>query len=472
MRTPWIIAAAALLAAGAAPARAEGGRTLLRWGGEEMPIPYYIERGGAGDILDGSDIEAIQSAFQTWEHVATGRVEFQFAGLIDAAAEEEIASVVMWLDEEWPYDSSFVAKTRLSYDPRDGRILRAEILLNGRDYRWSTDGDSGALDVQNVATHEVGHFIGLRDSAAGGQAMFEYILLGETGKRYLSDADIDGVRANYPLAGRDGRGEIALRVLRAGAAAGEHPTGIPAERFTGICALGPARGPGQAAAVVSARDGEVAVSVIGPGGEAAGEYAIPAVPVHPGRIRAVSALDVAGDGIRSAIAALARAPEGLDVWIATTGRSIRLPVRGAEDVTAFAPLPPGEPPFGDAVAVAGKRRSGDVFVSIVRPRADAAGGITLEPLRSWSVPGSSGVRGIAVADRVDGGSEIVLLSRTPAGGFELLSWLPPFSAFPLDGRPFQPDARAAAAALTAGGNPLGIAAVHGGSPAIIVPVAR
>jgi hypothetical protein len=162
----------------------------LRWAPSPNPIPYYIDRRAVEGFADGSDVEAIQSAFRTWEQVATADVQFRFAGLAQGGAIDPGASVVIWMKDDWPYDSGYVAKTRLYYRPDEGLIVRAEIDLNGRDYRWSADAKNGTLDVRNAATHEVGHFLGLDDVRFAGQTMFEYIGLNEREKGVLSDDEI------------------------------------------------------------------------------------------------------------------------------------------------------------------------------------------------------------------------------------------------------------------------------------------
>ncbi len=68
-------------------------------------------------------------------------------------------------------------------------------------YPWSVDGRPGHMDVQNVATHELGHSLGL-DHPASTTAnscltMYASGDLGETKKRTLGDGDIHGIFAIY-----------------------------------------------------------------------------------------------------------------------------------------------------------------------------------------------------------------------------------------------------------------------------------
>lgn len=68
-------------------------------------------------------------------------------------------------------------------------------------YSWSTSGAVGYYDVQNVATHEFGHFLMLNDLYGGGdteKTMYGYIGTGETKKRSLDADDLNGINAVYP----------------------------------------------------------------------------------------------------------------------------------------------------------------------------------------------------------------------------------------------------------------------------------
>ncbi len=67
-------------------------------------------------------------------------------------------------------------------------------------YPWATNGASGAMDVQNVGTHEVGHTFGLDHPNGNGIScltMYAYVNYGETHARTLGDGDILGIRAIY-----------------------------------------------------------------------------------------------------------------------------------------------------------------------------------------------------------------------------------------------------------------------------------
>ena len=452
--------------------RTNGRGIPLHWEDALISIPYFIDRRGCGDISDGSDIAAIQSAFQTWENVASGRIAFQFAGLIERGDVNPGANVVMWVKEEWPYDSRYVAKTRLYYDKAEGRILKAEVVLNGRDYRWSTNGEAGTLDVQNVATHEVGHFIGLGDIQSTGQTMFEYILLGEKSKRFLTDDDIEGISAAYPIVSRDG--ELALQVYSFDYANRNiHPVeriypALKAKGFVGLCSLADPGLTRPYTGIIRAHDGAATLSVMGEDGMIARDCTIQCpYAINPGRIRAISSLDRDGEGAPSDLAALVSMPGGLSILLGAVPRATdarksivmtSLPVKGADDVVAFAPLRPGEGETGTIVALAEKRRNRDVYISLARVARGGENGqlITFTPLRSWQIPDCVSILGLAVSEGKNTNRDIAVLLRNGRGSLEVAVYAAPFASAPTGGETLEPTHRLDAGPIASAGRAIAI----------------
>ena len=58
--------------------------------------------------------------------------------------------------------------TTFNVDDVTGAIIESDIFLNSTFY-WSVaaNGESGRFDVESVATHEIGHLLGLGHSALG-----------------------------------------------------------------------------------------------------------------------------------------------------------------------------------------------------------------------------------------------------------------------------------------------------------------
>lgn len=68
------------------------------------------------------------------------------------------------------------------------------------DFDWSATGEANKMDFESIATHELGHSVGLADlytSECSEQTMYGYADYGETKKRSLEDGDITGIRKLY-----------------------------------------------------------------------------------------------------------------------------------------------------------------------------------------------------------------------------------------------------------------------------------
>lgn len=84
---------------------------------------------------------------------------------------------------------------------RDASYADVDIVIDfsGR-MTWSTTGEAGAYDLQSVATHEVGHLLGLDDVTDPAQVMCWIQESGQIGRRYLRSGDLEGLAGAYPTA--------------------------------------------------------------------------------------------------------------------------------------------------------------------------------------------------------------------------------------------------------------------------------
>lgn len=90
----------------------------------------------------------------------------------------------------WGYFSGLVSKRR---------IVEWDQIYN-TSYQWSASGESGKMDFENIATHELGHSVGLIDlynSSCIDETMYGYATEGETKKRDLNTGDITGMNKLY-----------------------------------------------------------------------------------------------------------------------------------------------------------------------------------------------------------------------------------------------------------------------------------
>lgn len=93
-----------------------------------------------------------------------------------------------------------------SSDPATESIVNAQIVINGKYHfatldRGQAQPGSGPYDLQNVLTHEFGHFLGLGENRVNPEAtMYVESGRGETEKRDLAPIDVQQISALYPEA--------------------------------------------------------------------------------------------------------------------------------------------------------------------------------------------------------------------------------------------------------------------------------
>lgn len=111
----------------------------------------------------------------------------------------------------WPYEPTVIALTTATFREKTGEILDADIEFNEADFVFtdvngppcggSVTMSCVSTDLQNTATHEIGHFIGLDHSPDPGTTMFGSASTGEIDKRTLSPDDEAGICDIYPRGG-------------------------------------------------------------------------------------------------------------------------------------------------------------------------------------------------------------------------------------------------------------------------------
>jgi len=123
------------------------------------------------------------------------------SGSVDASAgfEEVMDGKNSYSEGDYPTDG-VIAVTRTWYNIYTNEIIEYDIMFD-TDFTW---GDattmSGVMDLQNIATHEIGHAFGLLDlyqKPCSDVTMFGYSSYGDVSKRDLAPQDITGLQLIY-----------------------------------------------------------------------------------------------------------------------------------------------------------------------------------------------------------------------------------------------------------------------------------
>lgn len=190
------------------------GRTISLLWPARTPVRYFISDQGVDGVSVPQFREAVGRGFDAWQAVETASVGFEFGGFVGGRPlDQDGANVIGFASR--PDLERTLASTSFLIDTRTGEILESDIFFNST-FRWSVapGGEAGRFDVQSIATHESGHFLGLGHSLLGeteprptggrrllasGAVMFPIAFTaGNIVDRDLTADDIAGVSDIYP----------------------------------------------------------------------------------------------------------------------------------------------------------------------------------------------------------------------------------------------------------------------------------
>ena len=138
-------------------------------------------------------VTAITTSANTWDEQTSAPV-FSYQGTTSRSAGKfDGYNVVSW----GTYRYGVIAVTYIWYS--GDRILETDTRMNTW-FKWSLSGETRKMGVQNIMTHEFGHWCGLNDLYNNKDywlTMYGYANYGETYKQTLGLGDISGLQVVY-----------------------------------------------------------------------------------------------------------------------------------------------------------------------------------------------------------------------------------------------------------------------------------
>ncbi len=165
---------------------------LLRYHSYSI-INYYINPTNNYGLSQSAVVTAINNGVSAWDSQTSAAV-FSYKGTTTrTAGVRDGYNTISW----GSYQAGVIAVT-MSWTSGK-RVLEVDCLMNTY-YSWSLTAQAGKMDVQDIMTHELGHFCGLADlynNADYWLTMYGYSNYAETYKQTLGLGDILGLRAVY-----------------------------------------------------------------------------------------------------------------------------------------------------------------------------------------------------------------------------------------------------------------------------------
>ena len=165
--------------------------------------PYYVNPSNAGAELQNNAVYgAFNEGVTAWENgsgkniFGNGTMDVNAVYDPDRVDGKNVAGF-------GPYSQSNVIAVTTVWGYFSGPTQWKEIvewdMLFNTNFKWGIT-SSDAMDIQNIATHEMGHSAGLGDlytTSCSIETMYGYSVNGETSKRTLETGDIAGIKSLY-----------------------------------------------------------------------------------------------------------------------------------------------------------------------------------------------------------------------------------------------------------------------------------
>lgn len=234
-RGPWrsalvgvLLGALATPVLGYLPARTittNGQIVLRKWTSGAFPIEWKMNPTKGSNVSGAREqADVFRASFQTWQSLTTATISFKEGQATAASVKPGFDQInlittnvtaadfqtdALGLTLGFSFDSTGVDQFGRTIE-FPGQIIEGDILFNpGVLFGTDIATPSNRIDLQSVATHEIGHLLGLDHASFVSATMFPTLVEGANFARVLSSDDTIGVSTLYPAASFATRGSIS-----------------------------------------------------------------------------------------------------------------------------------------------------------------------------------------------------------------------------------------------------------------------
>jgi hypothetical protein len=208
---PLAAAVAALAALATISSTTIGAYGLLGYSWTQPVVPYYINPANM-DLPTAAIEPAIRGAADAWQLQSGASFAFAFAGYSTQATNtNDGINLIMFRNAS---SGSAIATTYTWFS--GSSMIDADMVFWDAGFQFFTgsSGCSGGFYIEDVATHEFGHALGLGHSTSGTATMYPSISPCSQQTRTLDQDDIAGVLALYPPSSNPPTPPTRLRIIR------------------------------------------------------------------------------------------------------------------------------------------------------------------------------------------------------------------------------------------------------------------
>lgn len=171
------------------------------WG--SLPAEYKINDQGSADMSFSKTEQIVKDSYAEWESPCCSTFRTNYLGTtsrtaLDSRQSRSLPPILSWIENSsnWPQylgdPNRVLGVTMTSFS--GCTIVNAPIVFNGIKFKYRP---AGSTDLQSIATHEIGHYLGLGHSSASGEPTMAPRYLGGTKQRSIESDDEKGLCSLY-----------------------------------------------------------------------------------------------------------------------------------------------------------------------------------------------------------------------------------------------------------------------------------
>lgn len=177
----------------------------IEW--KTLPVKYYIDSKIPEYLTLAFVKSALSASAEEWDSWTSSELFSDDYDVIDDGSWDDTVEELDGRNElvfgDYPEDGVIAVAIVWGYfsgPPKQRSIVEFDIMFD-TDYPWGdATANSEVMDLQNIATHELGHGVGLADLydySASEETIYGYSTRGETKKRTLYIGDKAGIQKLY-----------------------------------------------------------------------------------------------------------------------------------------------------------------------------------------------------------------------------------------------------------------------------------